>query len=95
MQRNVTRVRADYFSRALAIIGASVEVRDKQGQLIAAQAPEPTAGAAEPIARWLDPPNRRASASIGGAAASLGSISSPAPNPWIDPMSRTIAQARR
>ena len=33
VQRNVTRVRAELFSRALGVIGTSVEVRDKQGEL--------------------------------------------------------------
>ena len=91
VQRGVPRVRADYFARALVMIGASVELRDKQGELIAAHAPESDAGSAEPIVQVVRPSEPAARLQASAAPPPSTFDPSPARNPWIDPMSRTIA----
>jgi len=54
VQRAVPRVRAEYFRRALTLIGASSEVRSQDGQVL--PAPPPPAPPAEPLQLEAAPP---------------------------------------
>jgi hypothetical protein len=81
VQRAVSRVRAEYFRRALVLLGARVEVRDPTGQLLLA---EPSSEAQSPsveAAPSAPPPVVAASAVSAPTALSA----------WIDPTSRTFA----
>ncbi len=79
VQRAVSPVRAEYFRRALALLGAEVEVRDPHGRLIAAKPSRPPAAPAP----WVDensPTSRPPSAARASSAAPVARAAS-APSP--------------
>ncbi len=93
VQRSVSRVRAEYFRRALTMIGAQSEVRDQDGTAVAPENElELTAAAA--------PADAAAFEAYAEPAQHGGSIAfdttGRAPSPWradpaVDPMSQTMA----
>jgi hypothetical protein len=83
VQRGVSRVRAEYFRRALALLGAVVEVRDRKGRVLAVHASSDmiaAPAATVPAATVIDPLN------------ATGPTDRPAAHrAWVDPMSQTLA----
>jgi hypothetical protein len=92
VQRAVSRVRAEYFRRALTMIGAQAEVRDQNGATIAPE-PEPA-----PAAALTDAAAFEAFAEPAQHGGSIAfDTTGRAPSPWradpaaVDPMSQTMA----
>jgi hypothetical protein len=96
VQRAVSRVRAEYFHRALTMIGAQAEVRDQHGARVEPERErEPAAASAPPgttaFQGYAEPTHHDASIALDATGR--------APSPWhgdaapVDPMSQTMAMA--